>query len=251
MERAVFLTQADAVPAGDWSRLYYGSEFCSWTFPSDTEIITAIKTARSQDFSITLVTPVVSQLFLPRLRQTLELVIPQLGPDDEIVASDLGTIRVARQLSAEVTLVVGRTLSGQKRGPRILDLNLNDVELDYFQRGSWYQAEAVISLHQQGIKRIELDNLLQGIAPLPEGLTGTLHIPWAMVTSSRNCPYRQSGQTGPCPGGCGEVMKLTTPQTLTPLFQSGNSQFLQHDQIPENLATLGIDRVVEHLQLPR
>jgi hypothetical protein len=173
-----------------------------------------------------------------------------LGEADEILASDLGTIRIVRQLSASTTLIAGRVLSGQKRGPRILDLDLQDAESSYFRQGRWYQAESCKFLEEQGIDRVELDNLLQGIAPLPTPLIGTLHVPYAMVTSSRNCPVRPAGDFGPCAGGCGEVFKLTTPQTTVPLFQAGNTQFLHNPVLPENLAKLQIDRLVEHPSLP-
>ncbi len=251
MDRACFVTEPDSVPAGDWSHLYFGSEFCSWTFPGKTAIESAIATARQNGLAFSLVTPVVSESFIPRLKETLEIIIPQLERDDEIIVSDLGTIRLAKSIAPDMKLVVGRVLSGQKRGPRILDLDLNEEEVEYFQKGSWYQSEAVAFLHEQGIERVELDNLLQGVAPLPAGLRGALHVPWAMVTSSRNCPFREPGQTGACPGGCGEVMKLTTPQTPIPLYQAGNSQFLSNENLPENLAALGIDRIVEHQVLPR
>jgi len=251
VERAAFLSSPGSAPAGNWSRFYYGSEFCPWTFPTSTSIIAAMTTARQHECRFTLVTPVVSEPFIMRLRKVLSEVLPLFEQGDEIVVSDLGSIRLVREISDEVTLVVGRALSGQKRGPRILDLSLNAVETDYFQRGSWYQAEAVAFLAEQHIHRIELDNLLQGLAPLPQGLFGTLHLPWAMVTSSRNCPFRPPGKTGPCPGGCGAVMELTTPQTPITLYQAGNSQFLKNETAPKNMPALGIDRVVEHHILPR
>ncbi len=251
MSRAFFATEPDFIPAGDWSYLYFGSEFCSWTFPDTADIESALETARKHSLRFCLVTPVISEPFIPRLRQSLEKIIPKLDADDEVIASDLGAIKLVKSISVDTRLAIGRVLSGQKRGPRILDLKLNREETDYFRKGSWYQAEAVAFLREQGIERVELDNLLQGIAPLPQGLSGTLHLPWAMVTASRNCPFREAGQTGPCPGGCGEVMKLTTPQTSIPLYQAGNSQFLRNENLPENLAALGIDRIVEHQVLPR
>lgn len=251
MDRAFFAVQPDSIPAGNWSHFYFGSEFCPWTFPDTATILRALQTARQHGLIFTLVTPVVSEPFLPLLQKTLDTVLPQLAPQDEVVSSDLGTIKLVRNISEDINLVVGRVLSGQKRGPRILDLDLSEEEADYFQRGSWYQQQAVTFLAEWGINRIELDNLLQGIAPLPDALVGSLHTPWAMVTSSRNCPFRQSGETGPCSGGCGEVMQLTTPQTKTALYQAGNSQFLKNEILPENLAALGIDRVVEHQILPR
>ncbi|NIQ95535.1 MAG: hypothetical protein GWN87_16025 [Desulfuromonadales bacterium] len=251
MDRAFFATEPDFIPAGAWSHFYFGSEFCSWTFPDPAAIETAIATARQNGLAFSLVTPVLVEPFIPRLQENLAQIIPLLQENDEIIVSDLGTIRMVKNMAPGVELVIGRAVSGQKRGPRILDLDLNEDELEYFRKGSWYQAEAAAFLREQGIGRVELDNLLQGVASLPAGLAGTLHVPWAMVTSSRNCPFREPGQAGPCPGGCGEVMKLTTPQTPVPLYQAGNSQFLHNENLPGNLAALGIDRIVEHRVLPR
>jgi len=147
-------------------------------------------------------------------------------------------------------VILGRTLSGQKRGPQVLDLDLAEGSLDYFRQGSWYAAEALALLREEGIARVELDNLLQGVAPLPPGLGGSLHIPYAMVTSSRNCPFRQGSGAEGCAAACGEVFTLVSAESRVPLLQRGNTQFLRHDHLPVNLSALGIDRVVEHPALP-
>ncbi len=249
-QRAVFLLTPDSVPPGEWQRLYYGAEFCPWHFPPLTALRRFLQTARHAGLPATVVTPVVYEPFLPRLREALTALLPELHSGDEILVSDLGALRLVRDMSSSVELVLGRVLSGQKRGPRILDLELNPAEHDYFRQGRWYQQEAVAYLAEHGVRRIELDNLLQGIAPLPSPLTGTLHLPYAMVTSSRNCPFRPPGRTGACPGGCGEPFRLTTPQTRIPLYQAGNTQFIENPQPPDDLTALRIDRVVQHLRLP-
>lgn len=249
-EQAVFLSACDTIPPGDWSRLYFGAEFCPWRFPATEQLLRFVETARRVGLPVTIATPVLNETFLPRFKQQIQALLPELNEQDELLASDLGTIRFVRQCSSAVALVAGRVLSGQKRGPRILDLQLNAAEIDYFRQGRWYQSEARSFLLEHAVTRVELDNLLQGIAPLPEPLIGSLHRPYAMVTSSRNCPVRPTGHYGPCPGGCGDVMQLTTPQSAVPLYQSGNTQFLQHAALPKDLAKLRIDRVVEHLTLP-
>jgi hypothetical protein len=251
LERAVFLSSVDDIPFGDWSRLYFGAEFCPWRFPSIDSLSQFIITARRAGLPVTIATPVLNETFLPRFRAQMEALLPLLSADDEILASDLGTIRIIRHLSADVILVAGRVLSGQKRGPRILDLDLNEAERDYFRQGRWYQSATVDFLAEYSVGRVELDNLLQGIAPLPESLVGSLNLPYAMVTSSRNCPVRKPGEYGPCPAGCGEVFKLKSSQTAVPLFQAGNTQFLHNPQVPKGLASLRINRIVEHICLPR
>jgi len=251
LEQAVCLASPESLPAGDWQRLYFGAEFCPWGFPSLTVLHRFVALARQHQLPLTLLTPVVYEPFLQQLRDTLAALVPELQAGDEVAVSDLGTLALLHHRPAGVEIVAGRVLSGQKRGPRILDLDLNAAERDYFRQGRWYQHESAAFLLEQGVRRIELDNLLQGIAPLPEMLSGSLHLPYAMVTSSRNCPFRSPGRTGPCPGGCGEVFRLTTPQTRVPLFQAGNTQFIENAILPEHLDQLRIDRVVHHLRIPR
>jgi len=250
VEKALFLSRP-AELNGDYARLHYGAEFCPWNLSPAAEILAMRAACRAAGWRFSLVTPVIPQPALAPLTALLKEVLPRLEGGDEVVVNDLGAISVVRAIRDDLTLVVGRALSGQKRGPQILDLELNDAQLDYFRQGAWYSAANRALLEQFGIARVELDNLLQGLAPLPTGLSGTLHTPYAMVTSSGTCPFRPHGSAGPCPAPCGEVMVLTTPESRVPLYQGGNTQFLRLDTLPEDLAGLGIDRTVFHPLLPR
>lgn len=251
VERALCLSRWDGALPDGYQRLYFGAEFCSWTFPPLNQIEAALTFSRQTDLAFTLLTPVLREETLVELHSLFSALQSQLQPNDEVVISDFGALALVRELLPQVEVVLGRALSGQKRGPRIEELPLSEAALDYFRQGSWYSREAVKLLQEEGISRVELDNLLQGVAPLPEGLHGTLHTPYAMVTSSRNCPYHldKSGQR--CQVTCGEVFRLRSKQTKHPLFQAGNSQFLELTHLPQNLSALGIDRLVEHPQLPR
>jgi len=253
VERALFLNNLDTdlLDTGEYSRLYFGSEFCPWTFPEPGTICNALEEAHRAGCAFTLATPVICEAFLPRLRETLNDVHPLLRDDDEVLVSDLGGIAVVREIAPSVAIVLGRVLSGQKRGPRILDLELNPDQLDYFRQGSWYSTEGARLLSEIAISRVELDNLLQGIASLPEGLKGSLHYPYAMVTSSRNCPFRETNSAQGCGVLCGEVFRLETPQSSVPLLQGGNTQFLRNEILPDDPAEYGIDRLVFHPRLPR
>lgn len=251
MERALFLNRlAGPLPAG-FQRLYFGAEFCPWMLPAPPAIRAALAAARAAGWTFTLATPVLAETSLAPLRRLLAEILPHLEPGDEVLVSDLGAVGLVRELDPGRPLVLGRALSGQKRGPQILDLELGAEQRDYFRQGRWYGAEARALLAELGIARIELDNLLQGIAPLPAGLAGSLHVPFAMVASSRNCPYRTTTDPGGCPAACGEVFTLTGAASPVPLLQGGNTQFLRNDTLPDDLPGLGIDRLVRHPSLPR
>jgi len=249
-ERAIFLHNLDTLPEG-FSRLYFGSEFCPWTFPEADTILEAIESSRRSGWHFTLSTPVITEPFLPHLTDTLTKVLPALEDEDEILVSDIGGIALVRRIAPRISILLGRALSGQKRGPRILDLELSADQINYFRKGSWYSEGGRGLLAELSIDRVELDNLLQGISPLPDGVRGSLHYPFAMVTSSRNCPCRDTNPSAGCPVFCREAFTLNTPQTSVPLFQAGNTQFLRNDRLPADLSALGIDRLVFHPALPR
>lgn len=250
-QRGIVIFDPEQAPAGPVDRIYFGAEFCCWRFPAVADLRRAFDLASRLQLPFSLLVPVFSEPFLSRLRSTLEALLPEFRVGDEVVLSDLGGLPLVREIAPDAEVVLGRALSGQKRGPRILGLDLKPEELDYFRQGSWYNLEAVDWLREQRIGRIELDNLLQGIAPLPAPLHGSLHLPWAMVTSSRNCPFRSPLTTGPCTPKCGEEFTLTTPQTALPLHQAGNTQFLENPTVPADLPRLRIDRLVLHHTLPR
>lgn len=246
LEHAAFLSTLPGEPPAGSSRLYFGAEFCFWRFPAQQRILAARDWARAAGWRFTLVTPVLGEDERRRLDRVLCAVLPQLDPGDEVLISDWGALELVRNLRSDLPVVLGRTLSGQKRGPRILDMQLNPAQAEYFRRGSWHNREALRLLAELGIDRVEQDNLLQGLAPLPGTLHGSLHVPFAMVTSSRICPFRVDRDAEPCPVCCGELFTLRSAETAVPLYQDGNSQFLHNARLPEGLARLGIDRIVRH-----
>ena len=251
LEQALFLHSLPDQPPSGYQRLYAGAEFCPWRLPAPEFLSEALAWARRAGWAFTLVTPVLIEPCRDRFQAVLAALLPQLAAGDELLISDWGSLELARAILPTVPVVLGRTLSGQKRGPRILDLDLSAEQQHYFRQGSWYADAAAELLGELAIRRVELDNLLQGMAPLPAGLRGSLHLPYAMVSSSRNCPFRQPGRADACPASCGEPFRLTSSETPVPLLQAGNTQFLRNAELPADCAGLGIDRLVHHLELPR
>ena len=246
VEHACFLSSLPDEPPGSCSRLYYGAEFCFWRLPSVEKILAARVWAHAAGWRFTLATPILGEDERLRLDRILSKVLPELDAGDEILISDWGALELVRGVRDDLSIILGRTLSGQKRGPQILDMTLTREQRDYFQRGAWYTLDGAQLLAEQGVNRVELDNLLQGLAPLPGNLKGSLHLDYAMVTSGRNCPFRPSAEFGPCPIYCGEVFTLQSSEMQGLLYQDGNTQFLHNERLPDNLPQLGIDRIVKH-----
>lgn len=249
LEQAVFLNDLPGESPAGFSRLYYGAEFCFWRLPSIEKTLASRAWARRVDWDYTLVTPVLGEAERQQLASFFKTVLPELTAGDEVLISDWGALELIRSVRDDLTVILGRTLSGQKRGPRILDMNLGGEQSEYFRCGSWHNRAAVELLVEKRVTRIEQDNLLQGLAPLPEALEGSLHFPYAMVTSSRNCPFRTSPEFGPCAAPCGEIFTLKTEESESPLYQDGNTQFLHNKMLPKDLSILGVNRIVTHPEL--
>ena len=249
LEQAAFLNDLPVESLTGFSRLYYGAEFCFWRLPSVERTLASRAWAHRAAWAYTLVTPVLGEAERQLLDSFFKAVLPELTAGDEVLISDWGTLELVRSVRDDLTVILGRALSGQKRGPRILDMNLGDEQSEYFRRGSWHNRDAVALLVEKGVTRIEQDNLLQGLAPLSESLEGSLHLPYAMVTSSRNCPFRTSPEFGPCSAPCREIFTLKTEETEPLLYQDGNTQFLHNKTLPKDLSTLGINRIVTHPEL--
>lgn len=251
MERAFFPGRDNGpLPAG-YDRLYLGAEFCPWTLPTLASLRHGMDRAHAAGLPISLTIPVFGEFFIDRLKSLLSELLPRFEAGDEVVISDWGALRLIRTIAPHVPIVIGRTLSGQKRGPQILDFDLGEEQLAYFRACRFYSREALKLLEEHGISRIELDYPPQGIDPVPVPLRASVHTPFAMVTSSRNCPFRDDDGASGCAADCGEVFVLSTPQSRLPLLQGGNTQFVRIDTLPDNLAELGIDRIVVHPSLPR
>jgi hypothetical protein len=248
VERALFLSRLSLPLPDGYQRLYFGTEFCHRAFPSAEEVRRAMGACRAVGWHFTLVLPVLIESALQQMSLVLHALVAEWLPGDELMISDFGALALAAEHAPQVTVILGRTLSGQKRGTLSAEQQLNAEQTQYFRHCRWESAEAVTFLREQGIERIELDNLLQGIAPLNAKLRASLHLPWAMVTSSRICPFYHS--VNGC-GPCGEVFTLRAPDSSVPLWQGGNSQFLKNENLPADPASLGIDRLVHHPHLPR
>lgn len=249
-ERALFLhTLPSTLPAGV-TRIYVGAEFCPWRLPDLGSLRCMLNWARTNQCAFTLATPVLIEPRRVELANLLATLMPAFSETDELVISDWGVLELARAVNPNIPIVIGRTLSGQKRDPRTPTLGFDSAELKHFRSSSWHAAPAVAMLQDLRIARVEFDNLWQGLEPLPTPLRGTVHTPYAMVASSRNCPFRLPGVATPCPQPCGEAFSLTRDDLPSPLLQGGNTQFVKVPQLPPDLLARGIDRVVEHLDLP-
>ena len=259
MERAVFVPDIERLsPAGGpYDRLYLGSEFCPWRLPSARELHEALAAATRRGMSFSLVTPFLDE---PGLALTLALIraLPE-DPATEIIANDLGLIEALRAAGWKGTIVAGRLLTRQRRGPGFQSFGDVPSEAAAALRGSALDSPAFVELlgSVYGVKRFELDDLVQGLSvpALPAGVSLSLYRPYLLVTATRNCPWVFDGQTWGHGHGCArpcraQALRLSpaAQNGEQPLLLGGCAQFLEHrsDAKPPH----GVDRTVWQPGIP-
>ena len=261
MEQAIFISKVENLRYVDsqYSRLYFGNEFCQRLIPSLEDIRTIADFVLKHKMDFTLVTPYVTNMGIDALRPILEYVIKNFS-GAEIAINDWGILRLLRGEFNYLNLALGRLLTKQKRGPRILSLKnkVPQAVIKHFQESNIDVPVLSDFLVNNGIKRVELDNLLQGISRENPYLKASLYFPFAYVATTRFC-ITASCQTArkfsrsilPCDKECKKyIFSLRHKNMPVNLFLKGNTQFFENKRLPENLNDLNIDRIVYEPEIP-
>lgn len=121
MEQAIFITKTDNLKYvnSKYSRLYFGNEFCERLFssPEDLKIISDFVLEHRMNFS--LVTPFLTNAGIKALKPYLEYTAANFS-SPEVIVNDWGMLKLLRDEFSKIQPVLGRLLTKQKRGPRIL-----------------------------------------------------------------------------------------------------------------------------------
>lgn len=260
MEKAGFICRPEHLSLLDdsYQRLYFGNEFCERLIPGRDELRRAAGWAEAHSIPLTLVTPYVTDEGLEAIRQLLKEA-GALSCLDEIVFNDWGVLALLGATGERFAPVLGRLLTKQKRGPRILNMmeKVPFPMLAHFRRTSADSDSFSSFLRERGIKRIELDNLLQGIERTSD-TPASLHIPYAYVSTTRYCLTAFAGsknpyfrKIGPCNRQCRQYsFELSNRGMPVTLLLKGNTYFFENPSLPDNLEKLGVDRIVESPVIP-
>jgi hypothetical protein len=235
MERAVFVSDIERLPppGEPCDRIYLGSESCVRRLPGERDLRGALEVAARLGLPFSLVTPFLDE---PGLAAVLALAraLPQ-DAGTEIVANDLGLIVGLREAGWRGTVVAGRLLTRQRRGPGFQSFGDPPTEAREALRGSALESPAFVEHlgSRYDVRRFELDELLQGVAvpDLRAGVRLSLYRPWLLVTATRNCPWVFDGRAwdrAACSRPCrGQSLRLESAGSR-PLVLGGCAQFLEH-----------------------
>lgn len=260
-ENAVFISSLknlDLVSASH-TRLYFGVEFCERLIPSREELSCALAFAHKNKKDFTFVTPFVTDAGIKKLAPLLDHLASKASAA-EIVVNDWGLLNILKERSWQGPIALGRLLTKQKRGPRIMNIldKLPQGAVEHFRQSNVDVPVLAGFLSRNGVSRVELDNLLQGISRPDPALRGSLYYPYAYVTVTRYCLAAFSKNRAgslrsipECRKECQEMeFELSHPGMPVKLLLKGNTQFFENAVLPENLDLLNIDRLVFQPKIP-
>ncbi len=262
MEKAVYFSSTRKLRVYDldnYGRIYFGNEFCDELIPSRLELQDAISIASEHRKSLSFVTCYVSEHKIKQYYALIEL-LAKLIPGSEVVINDWGMLKMCFENGVEP--VLGRLLVKQKRDPRIAHfieslpetarLRLRQMGLNDFFLGF---------LRKQNIRRIELDNLLQGIDKgelRDSGFSYSVYIPYGYITTTRICFFRNRNKgvekkfsITPCAHECSnDVLKLDNRHMKEKLLMKGNTIFFKNSAEYFTDKGTRINRIVYEPDIP-
>lgn len=246
----------------EFSRLYFGMEFCERLLPSPSQLKKALNFVQENGLDFNLVTPYVTDSGLKKAEKLI-MILSELKPDSEIIFNDWGVFHLLRENDYPLKPVLGRLLNKMKRGPRIVHIKerIPPTSLEYFMAPNLSIPEIQEFLINNNIKRVEFDNLLQGLNlnGIKSNLHISLYLPFAYITTTRFClmpsltnPHEMKIGVFPCKKECQQsAFQLLNPVMTTPLIRKGNTIFFSNEQIPyELIREKKIDRIVIEPEIP-
>ena len=262
MEQAIFISNVGnlAYYNASFSRLYFGNEFCEHLIPSISDLEQALDFALANSLDFSFVTPYVTDKGLKRL-DILLTKMAQKKPHSEVVFNDYGVLRLLNNRYNELEPVMGRLLNRMKRGPRLMVVidKMPQSTAEYFRSSNLTVSVLCKFLNENRVRRVELDNVLQGIDLALDGLQASLYAPFAYVTTTRFClvnscdtPERKD-MIGifPCKKECQRyTFYLRNPVMPVTLIRKGNTIFFENEELPDGMEEKGINRIVIEPVIP-
>jgi hypothetical protein len=289
MEKSVFITKINQLKYvnNKYTRVYFGNEFCERLIPSLGQLKQVLAYIRRKKLNFSLVTPYVTNYGLGKIKALLKFLIGE-GISCEIIINDWGVLNLINYQSFNLTPVLGRLLIKQRRGPKLAKLLEKKVkktwlfkdprnpkkktlvfqmelpqDLESYYKGSNISSVPIIHnfLISRGVKRIELDNTVQGLfLELPKDkISASVYFPYTYIATTffcptANCDHKEKIQLKikSCRRQCQRyVFKLRHKTMPKVIYLKGNTQFYKNPRLSiEKMHNLGIDRIVYEPEIP-
>lgn len=270
-ERAIFINRIKDFK-NNTDRIYFGNEFCEKLISTLDILKKWYFFTKTKGKKFTFVTPFVTNFGVEKLEYLLGFLNDQ--EDVEVVFNDWGVFKLIQDNFKNLNPILGRLLTKQRRDPRMLKIFLGKqkskkiinsgkkiillpkkVPNSLFEH---YQASVINApifqkfLLSQGIKRVEIDNLVWEMNVKVNKKIGiSIYLPYGYIATSRMCGKLTLTYSA-CNMECKKYFLRLKDKTLpVPFYGVGNAVFYKSN-IPsmEYLQKLGIDRIIYQPRLP-
>jgi len=236
-------------------RIYWGSELCAKLLPSLKELKQIYSILSRKKYKLTFVTPAaISDLDILRIKQLLKY-LNSKKDKIEVVVNDLGLLELIQEYDNLVPLF-GRLLIRMEKDPRVNYKHTQPNILKVLRSSALGHNELGKYLMSKKIKRIEYDNVLQGIntGNNPFKFRLDLYYPYVLASLSRICVFSstfkkecEKHRNNVCQQECldyklmrkaKESLKINGLQ----IWQIGKANYFMNGTSPSNLKDF--DRIV-------
>jgi len=231
----------------EFTRCYFGNEFCEHLIPSLKALQSALDAAQAQNLSFTFLTPYVTNEGLQALRPLFALLAPH---NAEVVFNDWGVLNLLRREFPTLIPVQGRLLNKSLRDPRVTTMYATapapTAAITALQRSNLDCESYTRLLTRFGVQMVEMDNLPQGndVSFAAHDLQLSAYFPFGFISTSRVCmaaglhhhPSEKFQPGAPCRHECQSHL-LAYAYTNSPFgnrdqkfYLKGNSYFYAHTE---------------------
>jgi hypothetical protein len=212
MEKALLVNDiGDIETSAPFTRVYFGTEVCQKRIPGLNVLRAALAAVRKKKKDFTFVTPYVTDGGMDKLEKDFRFLAAS-GEKCEVVFSDWGVFKLLRDDFPGLAPVLGRLLSKQRTDPMAYPV-LHNAQMPRRVMNRVTKTDVIILpkaappsvlrqfcaspvnvplfqkfLISNGVRRIEIDNLLWGMDIRPRrGLGISLHLPYGIISTTRLC----------------------------------------------------------------
>lgn len=280
IEKAIHITNLKNLryfKKNEFDRIYWGVEFCQNLIPTiqDTEKILGF--VRENNLKFSLVSPFVTEYGLKRLRSIFYW-LNKKKVNCEIIVNDWGVLECLHgEFKRLFEPVFGRLLVRQQRDPAMKEvlekqppfavkgkdkkirIIVHRPPSKFYQQG--IKASYVNSnlfqgfLSKFGIRRVELNNLIQGLNLKEIRFKKSIYNPFVHISTTRFCPmetrYQKIYRINVCKKECQSYYGILCNKAVPAIiYKRGNTTFYKNPLDINNSSYLDIDRVVFQPEIP-
>lgn len=280
MEKAIHITSLKNLKylqKGGYQRIYWGIEFCQNLIPALKDTKKILEFVKKKNLKFTLVTPFVTEGGLKRLSEIF-VWFKKRKISCEIVVNDWGILEYLHsEFKGYFELSLGRLLVRQQRDPamkrvlekqlplaikgkdgkiRIIVHKIPDKRYREGIRVSYVNSPSLAGfLSKFDIKRVELNNLIQGVDVKGIKFKKSIYTPFVNISTTRFCPmesrFQKIYRINVCNKECQRYYDILRNRAIPKIiYKRGNTIFYKNPLNPTLFPEYGVDRVVFQPELP-